>query len=185
MRKPSPLFRTLSCLLLVAALFSACKKGPVFHSDHMFVNFDPETTDGLLKKGWSGWERTPEGDTFVWSQSRVAEVSMIAPTKNDKFVRMRVWPFRYPGCPNQQVTFYLNGVRLKTMDVSTEKPSVLTFETPEAAWIVGENSLKFEFAYAESPKERIPGFEDQRTLSMAFDWIEAFPMKPVQDKVKK
>ncbi|MCK6685748.1 MAG: hypothetical protein L6R30_25410 [Thermoanaerobaculia bacterium] len=177
MRTIRPAFLSFLFVFACSVLVAGCKKGPAVFADHMFVNFDPETTDGLLKKGWSGWERTPEGDTFVWSLSRVAEVSIMAPTKNDKTVRMRVWPFRYPGCPNQQITFYLNGVRLKTMDVGTEKPTVLTFETPEAAWIVGENSLKFEFAYAESPKERIPGFEDQRTLSMAFDWIEAFPMK--------
>jgi hypothetical protein len=55
---------------------------------------------------------------------------------------------------------------------------VFALPTPKDAWKRGVNEMKFLFAYAESPKDRIPGAEDERTLAAAFDWLEILPPAP-------
>jgi hypothetical protein len=57
-------------------------------------------------------------------------------------------------------------------------PRVYTFVVPKASWKAGENELTLAFAYAESPKLRIPGANDGRTLAAAFDWLDVTPAVP-------
>jgi hypothetical protein len=42
------------------------------------------------------------------------------------------------------------------------------------------NELRFVFAYAESPKDRVSGAADERTLSAAFDWLEILRSLPAK-----
>jgi hypothetical protein len=89
-------------------------------------------------------------------------------------VRFRCWPFAFPGGPGQTLTFYVNDRKIDTVPMSGE-PRVYSLATPRAAWKRGVNELKFVFAYAESPKDRVPGATDERTLSASFDWLEVLP----------
>lgn len=167
--------------MLVAALFlgsglllTSCKKAPVMGT--AFLNFDPETSEGLLKHGFSGWEKTPDGDTFVWSHSKHAEIQVRSFVAADKLVRMRVWPFRYPGAPQQTATLTVNEMAMAPIPLP-EKPAVVSVMVPASAWKEGENTLKLDFAYAEAPRDRIPTIDDPRTLSAAFDWIDITPAR--------
>jgi hypothetical protein len=163
--------RRLALLLLAAVLAgSGCRRG----EETRFLNFDPETTAGHLVSGWSIWEKTPENDTFVWAQAREARVRVTNAGGSDRVVRFRAWSLVYPNAPEQTVTLFVNGTRIEAAGLYRE-PRVVTFVVPKALWKKGANEFRLEFAWAEAPKDRIPGSDDPRTLAAAFDWLEILP----------
>lgn len=163
--------RRLAFLLLATALgAAACRRA----EETRFLNFDPETTAGHLASGWSIWEKTPENDTFVWAQAREARVTVTNAGGSDRVVRLRAWSLVYPEAPEQTVTLFVNGTRIEAAGLYRE-PRVVTFVVPRALWKKGGNELRFGFAWAEAPKDRIPGSDDPRTLAAAFDWLEILP----------
>jgi hypothetical protein len=162
--------RLAAALALAAALTVGCRRS----EETRFLNFDPETTAGHLVSGWSGWEKTPENDTFVWAQARDARMKVTNAGGSDRVVRFRAWAFLYPDAPEQTVTLYVNGTRIDASGLFRE-PHVVTFVVPKALWRKGANELRFVFAWAEAPKDRLPGSDDARTLAAAFDWLEILP----------
>jgi hypothetical protein len=138
------------------------------------LNFDPETTAGALGPGWDGFEKTDTGDTYAWVHGKEARLAVTSRADGDRLVRFRCWPFGFPGAPPQTLTLFLNDRKIDTLPLTAE-PRVYAVATPKAAWKRGPNELRFLFAYAESPKDRVPGGEDTRTLSAAFDWLEILP----------
>jgi hypothetical protein len=159
--------------LLPALLLASCaRRVPV--DETRFLNFDAESSAGALLTGWSGFERTDAGDTFSWAQSRLAVVRVETRRDGDRLLRFRAWAFRYPQAPEQTVTLFVNGNRLETFTLD-EKPRVFSAVAPAAAFHPGINELALEFAYAEAPRDRLPGSGDVRTLAAAFDWLEVLP----------
>ncbi len=152
-------------------LSSACRRVEETRS----LNFDPETTAGALGAGWDSFERTQTGDTFVWAHGKEARVLVQSRADGDRLVRFRCWPFGFPGGPGQTVTLYVNDRKIGAVTLGGEA-RVYTIPTPKAAWKRGVNELKFAFAYAESPKDRVPGATDERTLAAGFDWLEILPL---------
>lgn len=142
-----------------------------------FLNFDPESSAGALGSGWSGFEKTGAGDTFSWAQAREAEVRLVAPGAADRLVRFRAWPFEWEGAPPQTVSVSVNGTRFATVTLA-KGPAVYGGIAPATLWKEGANTLGLEFGWAEAPKDRVPGADDTRTLSAAFDWIEVVPVRP-------
>lgn len=161
--------------LLVLSLAAAACARPV--PEPRFLNLDPESSSGALGTGWSGFEKTDRGDTFAWAQAREAEVTLVAPGAADRLVRFRAWPFEWPGAPPQTVSVSVNGTTFATVTLGSG-PAVYGAVAPAAAWKEGANTLRFEFAWAEAPKDRVPGGGDARTLAAAFDWIEVVPVRP-------
>lgn len=161
----------LAPLLALALAAAACGGGV---EETRFVNFDAESSGGALARGWSGFEKTAETDTFAWAQARSAKVRILARAGGDRLVRFRAWPFRWEGAPPQKVTVSVNDVRLGTVTLH-DGPRVYALVSPGPAWSSGDNTLTFEFAYAEAPRDRIPGAGDTRTLAAAFDWLEILP----------
>jgi hypothetical protein len=141
------------------------------------LNFDPETTAGALGAGWNGFEKTDSGDTFVWAHDKEARLVVKSRADGDRLVRFRCWSFVFPGGPPQTATLFLNDRRIDAVTLGGEA-RVFALPTPKDAWKRGVNEMKFLFAYAESPKDRIPGAEDERTLAAAFDWLEILPPAP-------
>ncbi len=161
-----PVILALAGLLALAG----CRRS----EETRFLNFDPETTAGHLVSGWSGWEKTPEGDSFVWAEAREAKVRVRSNGGSDRVVRFRASSFIYPGSPEQVVTVYVNGTRIDSAGLYRE-PHVVSLVVPKALWKRGDNELKFEFLWTASPKDRVPGASDPRMLAAAFDWIEILP----------
>ena len=159
--------------VLALALAGAACSRPA--PETRFLNFDAESSSGALTSGWSGFEKSAAGDTFAWAQAREAAVTVSVGGPADRLIRFRLWPFVWPGAPPQTVTVWVNDVRLEAMTV-WEGPRVYAASSPGPAWKSGGNVLRFEFAWAEAPKDRIPGGGDTRTLAAAFDWIEILPI---------
>ena len=162
-------------LLLASALFLASCRKPV--EETRIVGFDPESSTGLLVSGWSGWEQTAEGDSFVWAQARQARLRVDSRADGDRLVRFRAWPYRFPGAPPQTVTLFVNDARVESATLG-DGPRVYAFIAPKAAFRPGANEVRLEFAYAEAPRDREPGGADARTLAAAFDWLELVPPRP-------
>ena len=169
--------RMLAAVALATALVSCGRP----QEPTRFLNFDAESTVGVLVSGWSGFEKTSEGDTFVWSQARQAKLTVVDRGDGDRILRFRCWPFRFPGAGPQTATVFVNGAKIESL-VLSDGSRVYTLVTPKAVWKEGPNEVRFDFAYAESPKDRIPGSIDARTLSAAFDWLEILPPLPAPEK---
>jgi len=167
----------LAVLALSLILAAACRAPEETRS----LNFDPETTTGALGAGWDGFEKTELGDTFVWAHSREARVTIVSRADGDRLVRFRCWPFAFPGGPPQTLTLYVNDEKTEALTLGGE-PRVYAIAVPRALWKRGANELKFAFAYAESPKDRVSGAADERTLSAAFDWLEILASRPPAKK---
>jgi len=158
-------------------LTSACRSPEETRS----LNFDPETMTGALGAGWDGFEKTELGDTFIWSHGKEARLNVASRGDGDRLLRFRCWPFGFPGAPPQTLTLYVNEKKTDTLTLGGE-PRVYAVAIPRTFWKKGANELKFAFAYAESPKDRIPGADDERTLSAAFDWLEILRPQPSPKK---
>lgn len=165
-------------LLLGLTAGAACRRGP---DETRFINFDAESSPGAAASGWSGPERSPDGDTFTWCQARQARIAVFSHADGDRLVRFKCWPFRFPGSPPQAVSVFVNDAKLESAQLA-DGPKIYTFTAPKAVWKDGPNELRLEFAYAEAPKDRIPGNPDTRTLSAAFDWLEIVPPAPQAGK---
>jgi hypothetical protein len=147
-----------------------------------FLNFDPESTAGALTSGWSGYEKTATGDTFVWCQGGEAKIKVTSLADGDRLLRIRAWAFVYPGAIPQTVTVFVNDTKVETLTMAGD-PRVYTVAAPQLVWHRGTNDIRFVFAYAEAPKDRLPGSTDPRSLSACFDWLEI--LSPGKDAKKK
>jgi hypothetical protein len=171
-------FRAPAAVLAVSLILGGACRSP---EETRSFNFDPETTTGALGAGWDGFEKTELGDTFVWAHGREAHLTVSSRGDGDRLVRFRCWPFGYPGGPPQTLTLYVNEKKTDTLTLGGE-PRVYAVAVPRAFWRKGANELKFTFAYAESPKDRLSGSTDERTLSAAFDWLEILRPPPPAKK---
>lgn len=163
----------VSSLLACLALAGGCRTPEETRS----LNFDPETTTGALGAGWDGFEKSELGDTFAWSHAREARLTVVSRADGDRLVRFRCWPFSFTGAPPQTLTLFVNDKRVDALTLGSEA-RVYALAVPRALWKAGANELKFVFAYAESPKDRVSGATDERTLSAAFDWLEILRPQP-------
>jgi hypothetical protein len=165
--------RLRAAAVLSVLLLAACARNT---EETRFVGFDPESSAGLLASGWSGWEKTGEGDTFVWAQAKTAALHIASRGDGDRLVRFRAWPYRFPGAPPQLLTLFVNDAKIESTPLA-DGPHVYAFIAPKAAFKKGPNEVRLEFTYAEAPKDRQPGAADVRTLAAAFDWLELVPKK--------
>jgi hypothetical protein len=137
-----------------------------------FLNFDVESMrEGALGPGWSSFEGTRSGDTFAWCTTRSCSVRVNVASVDDRIIRLRVRPFRFPGAPPQRATVSINDNPASTLTLP-DGDAVLTVGADRRFWHKGRNELRFDLDYAEVPKERVPGTDDDRRLSIAVDWIE-------------
>ena len=163
-------------LVFVGFLLLASCKAP---EETRSLNFDPETSAGLLGAGWDGFEKTELGDTFAWAHGREARISIVSRADGDRLVRFRCWPFQFPGAPPQTLTLFVNDQKTEALTLGGE-PRVYAVAVPRSFWKRGVNELKFVFAYAESPKDRLSGATDERTLAAAFDWLDVLRFQPAK-----
>lgn len=137
-----------------------------------FLNFDVESTGSTgLGEGWSTFEGTRAGDTFAWCTQVRCTVNVLVITPDDRVIRFRAFPFRYPGAPPQRATVSINDKPVASVMIP-DGENVFSFGAEKRFWRAGTNVLRFDLAYAEVPKEHVPGTDDGRRLSIAIDWLE-------------
>ncbi len=154
----------------VLLLGAACRAAP---PATRFLNFDSASGAGSLRSGWSSFERTPQGDTYVWASARDARVLVQEAADRDLLLRFRCWPYWFPGAPAQTLGIAVNGTEVETLRLDPDR-NVYTVYVPREVWRPGANELAFAFAYAERPLDHGGGADD-RTLAVAFDWLEIVP----------
>lgn len=157
-------------LVGAAMLATGCRPAP---PATRFLNFDAASGAGALRGGWSSFERTPEGDTYVWSAAREARIVVGAAAESDLLVRFRCWPFWFEGAPAQTIGLAVNGTDVETVRLAPDR-RVYTVYVPRTVWRPGDNELTLAFAYAARPQDHGGGTDD-RTLAVAFDWLEIVP----------
>ena len=138
------------------------------------IAFDRATGLGA---GWSAVEHAPSGTSFRWSDGRVADLRFTLASPAARQIRFHCWAFAFPGAPPQKMKLLLNGRALATVPIDPA-PQEYTVEAPAAAWQAGTNRVQLRFSYAESPAQRLPGSNDPRRLSAAFDRFEAIDSSP-------
>lgn len=141
------------------------------------LEFVPRDAPRLLA-GWSTFETSPDGTSFVWAVGQEAVLSLggLDPA-SPRRIRSRLRPLSLPGIPqhpHQRLTIELNGEPIWSGSL---QPGFQTLDiaAPELAWSTEENLLRLRFAHAVSPSELQPGSGDVRRLAAAFDRLEILP----------
>jgi hypothetical protein len=154
----------------VLLLCAACGAPP---PPTRFLNFDAASGAESLGSGWSSFERTPQGDTYVWATARGVRIVVQQAADRDLLLRVRCWPFWFEGAPTQTMGVAVNGTEVETLRLDPDR-HVYTVYVPRDVWRPGANELSFAFGYAERPQDHGGGADD-RTLAVAFDWLEIVP----------
>jgi hypothetical protein len=151
----------------------------LFHRRHHLpcegrFEFDAASGGEALVLGWSGFERTAGGRTFVWAVGPTAVVALGCATPADRKLSVRLRPAEGRD-GRQQMTAYLNDTVLGTV-VLEPGEQTLSVRVPAVAWRPGENLLRFDFSRSFRPIDAVAGSTDTRPLSAAFDWIDITPL---------
>ena len=159
-------------VLLPLLVLGACK----VPEETRFFNFDGDSTpEEALKSGWSFFEEDGETNTYVWATGLHADLSVTSRGDGDRTIRFRGMPFVFPKSQPQTVRVRVNG-----RDVATVRPTegfrIYSAFAPHSVWRRGENSIAFDFTYAESPQTTVHA-NDLRPLAFAFDWLEIEPAR--------
>ncbi len=120
------------------------------------VDFGQAATQMYRGEGWS-WEEDMGGVSANWADARTARVFLPARLPGDYRLSLTAAPFTWEGSPPQQATVRVNGRAL--LRPLTFSPGWASYELHVPAEYVkmGLNVVAFEFAYAESPYDRLPG----------------------------
>jgi hypothetical protein len=110
----------------------------------------------LYSDGWADAE-----PKFRWATAKRSTITIPRWSAYDEVIRMRV----LPSAPGQTMRVSLNGHLIDEVTLPHEWTD-LTLNAPASAWINGENTLAFDFAFV-----RVPGGSDHRTLAVAFESI--------------
>jgi Dolichyl-phosphate-mannose-protein mannosyltransferase len=130
--------------------------------ESLLLEFDGKTTRESLLFGWSGFETSPDGTTFVWAQGRRAGLGLHLDEPRDLQLRLDLWPLAVAG-RQQRLVATLNSGMLGECELQQGRQTCL-LAAPADRWRQGENFLELEFAYAVSPSA-----SDPRRLAVAVD----------------
>ena len=160
--------RLLIAFAVVSSVLVGCSRARP--ATEQRVEFQEGPAAGVLRSGWSGFERTRDGVTFAWAEGTEASLRLAGTDPAPNAIRMRAWSFTYAGAAPQRLTLFVNDNRVGELDVPSA-PTELSVDTPWSVWRRDENVLRLRFSRADSPRDRIPGSPDGRRLAIAFDWI--------------
>jgi hypothetical protein len=135
------------------------------------LEFDRKTTKHALLVGWSGFERTGNGESYVWAVGHEASLILICCHPRKQQLSIRLWP--YPGMKGepQRIRGLLNGQELGVAELKSG-PQIIRVATRGRHWRKGNNLLVLQFLHAIAPSEVQNESTDKRLLTAAFDWLE-------------
>ncbi len=131
------------------------------------VRFSTPGDRELLGVGWSELESDPTlGRGFAWAIGTTAEVAARVIRAPGVELAFTCRAFAYQGAPPQVVHVALGDGVLGDVTVG---PELATYRLPVPEELLGpDRHLRFDFAWAERPADRIPGSSDTRPLAAAF-----------------
>lgn len=167
--------------ILPALICAALGCGRVEPPVEQRIEFQEGPTAGALRQGWSGFEKTADGTTFVWAEGTESSLGLGKAASAPHRIRLRAWSFAWAGAGPQVLTVFVNDNRVGERTISPE-PSEYSLATPWSVWKENENVVRFRFSRAEPPSLRIPGAADARPLAAAFDWVGFLPQPGLRDQ---
>jgi hypothetical protein len=130
-------------------------------------------SDFFLGGGWYGAEGTGT-DVARWTDAEVS-VLLIASSKIDHRLLLRMLPFHFPGASPQMATISLNSAPLATVRLTTGWHDY-PFNVPRAQWRDGVNYLTISFSRSNAPNAIDPASSpDHRSLAARFSLIAVTP----------
>ena len=123
----------------------------------------------IFGEGWAN----PEGG-FRWAAAKRATVTVPRMDPVDQGITVRVLPMAHRTLPAQTLRATLNGHLLGQVTLPNGW-SEQSFPAPARLWVVGANSLAFDFGHAVAPADLDPQATDQRALAVSFASIDAGP----------
>lgn len=172
--------RRLAGLLLPALVATGCGGRPSSGPPLPVVEFEEGPSAEALASGWSGFEKAPDGTTFVWAEGTEAVLRFGPTTPGPRVVRLRAWAFDFPGADPQVLTVLVNDCRVGRA-VLPPTPSELTLPVPWSVLREDANVIRLRFSRADAPRDRVAGATDGRRLSAAFDQVRIEPLPSATD----
>jgi hypothetical protein len=131
-------------------------------------------SDFFLGSGWYGAEGTGT-DVARWTDAEVSAL-LIASSKIDHRLTLRMLPFHYPGASPQIATISLNSAPLASVRLTTGWHDY-PFDVPRAKWRDGVNYLTISFSRSNAPNAIDPASSpDHRELAARFSLIAVTPL---------
>lgn len=161
-----PIATAVLGVILGVFVSSMARKPPP--AETRFLNFDLQSRSRLLS-GFSRPEQLPDGNSFAWCEAKSCRVTLTSYATGDRVIAFQADPFRFPNAPPQTVKLSLNGKSLGSKKLV--HGGITRFPAPQTQWKSGENEIRFDFGYAEVPKEKTPDNPDDRHLSASFHWL--------------
>ena len=158
----------------IAAHLVTERDAPAATTAQITFDFGTPEVRPFLRYGWSHDERWDGGKrSVVWANGLASEIVMNLTFEKDYQFRFQVFPLTRKGPACQRVEVRVNG--LVVANILLERGwHWYRFDVPKTTVHTGRNFVQFFYDYAETPKTR-PGTSDERTLSVAFDILQALP----------
>jgi arylsulfatase A-like enzyme len=136
-----------------------------------------------LGRGWFHDERARDsGETFVWSDGPVSELSFHLGWRRELELEVRCWPFQFPGAEPQVVALELNSHPVAELTLETG-PAAYRVVLPASAQVEGRNTLVARYRRVDAPAAVVPGSDDRRQLAVAWDRIRLAGVDPTLVRV--
>jgi len=120
------------------------------------TDFGVAATQMYRGEGWS-WEEDIGGVSANWANAREARVFLPARLPGDYRLSLVAMPFTWEGSPRQRATVWVNGRALPERIVFQPGWGSYELRVPAGYVKLTLNTVTFEFDYAESPYDRLPG----------------------------
>jgi len=131
-------------------------------------------SDFFLGSGWYGAEGTGT-DVARWTDAEVS-VLLIASSKIDHRLLLRMLPFHFPGASPQIATISLNAAPVAQLRLTTGWHDY-PVEVPRTKWHDGVNYLTLSFSRSNAPAAIDPASSpDHRSLAARFSLIAVTPL---------
>lgn len=141
--------------------------------DEIHVDFGSPPPHYFVKKGWGASENWGEGLNICWSDHEASDLFLILDPSTSYRGSFRLFPFSYPGSPQQTMDIYINGRHLETLSLSSQW-KIYNVLIPSKLIVSGVNHIRFAYRYAKRPCDVLPNSTDTRTLGVAFDYLNLF-----------
>lgn len=134
------------------------------------IDFGLEETEMYRGEGWS-WNEPIGGVSANWATAQRARVFVPLRQEGDYKLTLAALPFSYQGAPLQRVRLTMNGHLASELSLTA---NWAPYEVDISSAVIrdGLNELTLHFSHLASPQDVLPDSSDQRTLTVAVDYVK-------------